>query len=149
MFFLLSKTVGWLVTPSNLIVVLGVSGWILSSSRFTTTSRWLFILAGSMFLTAGLTPFGNWLLVPLEQRFPAWDSVRPFSGIIILGGSISPEPSESRGGPVISSGADRLVFAADLARRFPEAPIIFTGGSGNLAGGSREADFAETAFQKM
>jgi uncharacterized SAM-binding protein YcdF (DUF218 family) len=149
MFFLLSKTVGWLVTPSNFIVALGVSGWILSHSRFTTASRRLFIMAGSIFLIAGLTPFGNWLLVPLEQRFPAWDSVRPFSGIIILGGSISPELSESRGGPVISSGADRLVFAADLARRFPEVPIIFTGGSGNLAGGSREADFAETAFQKM
>jgi uncharacterized SAM-binding protein YcdF (DUF218 family) len=134
MFFLLSKTVGWLVTPSNLIVVLGVSGWILSYSRFTTTSRRLFILAGSMFLIAGLTPFGNWLLVPLEQRFPAWDSVRPFSGIIVLGGS---------------SSADRLVFGADVARRFPEVPMVFTGGNGNLAEGAREADLAEIAFQKM
>src|SRR4051812_25807664 len=91
--FFLSKTLGWLVTPSNLIVAPGVSGWILSYSRFATAGRRLLILAGSMFLIAGLTPFGSWLLVPLEQRFPAWKPVRPFQGIIVLGGSISPELS--------------------------------------------------------
>jgi uncharacterized SAM-binding protein YcdF (DUF218 family) len=128
MFFFLSKTLGWLATPSNLVVALVVAGLLLRGTRLTVAGRRILLLAAAMFLLFAFTPLGNCLLVPLEQRFPIWDATQGApTGIIVLGGSISPELSKVYRQPVISSDADRLIAAADLARRFPDTPIFFTG----------------------
>jgi uncharacterized SAM-binding protein YcdF (DUF218 family) len=45
--------------------------------------------------------------------------------------------------PVTRTGADRLMAAAALARRYPNARIVFTGGSANLLShDAKEADYA-------
>ena len=92
----------------------------------------------------GFSPLGNLLLYSLESRFPPWDAARGApDGIIILGGSIDPDISLAHGTPVIRNAADRIVAAAALARKYPNARIVFTGGSANLISNeAREADFA-------
>ena len=94
---------------------------------------------------------GNWLLYPLEQRFPPWDAARgaPY-GIIVLGGSIDADLSAAHNGAVVRSGADRIIAAAVLARRYPDAHVIFSGGSGNLVSNdAREADYAGPLFENL
>jgi uncharacterized SAM-binding protein YcdF (DUF218 family) len=91
------------------------------------------------------------MLIPLENRFPPWEETRGKpTGIIVLGGSIAAELSAARGVTVFPNSAERLVAAAELARRYPDIPVIFTGGRSTLFGSdAREADFALNAFHRL
>jgi uncharacterized SAM-binding protein YcdF (DUF218 family) len=81
----------------------------------------------------GFLPAGKVLMLVLEQRFPPWfSSGNPPDGIIVLGGAIEPERSVARGMVSLNAGAERVTELAALARRFPDARIVFTGGSANL-----------------
>lgn len=53
-------------------------------------------------------------------------------GIIVLGGAIDAENSQARGSLEMDSSAERVVTMLQLARRFPAACIVFSGGSSNL-----------------
>src|ERR1019366_7169678 len=82
---------------------------------------------------AGLSPLGNALILPLEQRFPPWDASRgPPDGIVLLGGMISPDVSAARGAVALNEAAERITVTAELARRYPNARIVLTGGSNAL-----------------
>ncbi|MDE2329258.1 MAG: YdcF family protein [Bradyrhizobium sp.] len=109
------------------------------------------VFAILMLAIAGFSPLGNWLLYPLEQRFPPWNAGRgaPY-GIIVLGGSIDADLSAAHDGAVVRSAADRIIAAAALARRYPDAHVIFSGGSGNLiSNDAREADYAGALFESL
>ena len=151
MFFIVSKTVGWLLTPTNLIISLTVIGLLLLLTRLAGLGRKVLVIAALLLTFFAFIPVGYWLMVPLEQRFPVWDASRGApDGIIVLGGSIYPEISSARGTGVFPAAADRLVAAAELARRYPDVPVIFTGGSATLAvGDDREADFAASIFIRL
>ena len=82
---------------------------------------------------AGLSPLGNALILPLEQRFPPWDASRgPPDGIVMLGGAISPNVSAARGVVALNEAAERITATAELARRYPNARIILSGGSNSF-----------------
>jgi uncharacterized SAM-binding protein YcdF (DUF218 family) len=151
LFFVLSKTVGFLLLPTNLLIGLGFVGAILLLTRFASLGRKLVITAVLLLVICGLSPLGNWLLYPLESRFPSWDPARGApDGIIVLGGSIEPEMSLLHGTPVVRGAPDRIIAAAILARRYPDARIVFSGGSGNLLStDAREADFAGVVFEGL
>lgn len=151
MFFIVSKTVGWLLTPTNFVISLTVMGLLLLLTRMAGLGRKVLITAAVLLVTFSVVPVGYWLMVPLEQRFPVWDASRGApDGIIVVGGSIYPEVSTARGIGVFPAAADRLVTAAELARRYPDVPVIFTGGSATLAvGDEREADFAQGIFVRL
>ena len=152
MFFLLSKTLGVLLLPTNFLIVVGLAGLALLATRFVSLGRKL--LAASLVLLAfcGFSPLGIWLLYPLEQRFPPWDAAQGApDGIVVLSGAIEAELSAERGTVVFDNFAGRLIAAAALARRYPKARIIYTGGSASLVaeGAASEADFAPAAFESM
>jgi uncharacterized SAM-binding protein YcdF (DUF218 family) len=148
--FFLSKTLGWLATPTNLMISLAALGLVLLLTRFAVTGRRLLAVAAALLVIFAFSPLGYWLMVPLEQRFPVYTANDRPAGIIVLGGSIAPDLSRARGMGVFPYSADRLVAAAELARRFPDVPVIFTGGSATLAlGDGREADFADEIFQRL
>ena len=89
-------------------------------------------LAGLLFVTILLLPLGAWLVKPLEDRFvhPAWpDHV---DGILVLGGGAVPGILAERGMPVSLPGSARLLAAAEAARHYPNAKLVFSGGSGEL-----------------
>ncbi len=86
-----------------------------------------------LFLNAGFLLRGNGLLVPLSERFPAWSAAwRPPDGIIVLGGAIDPEGSQARGALEMDASAERIIAMLQLARRYPAARIVISGGSANL-----------------
>src|SRR6185436_6266937 len=98
---------------------------------------------------AGLTPFGNALILPLEERFPPWDGAPGApDGIICLGGALDTVVSTARGEVALNEAAERMTAMAELARRFPDARIVFTGGSGRLIyDGATEAELAARLFE--
>jgi uncharacterized SAM-binding protein YcdF (DUF218 family) len=142
-FFVLSKTIGFLAAPSNVLIVAGLVGLGLIWTRFRRAGHVLVVASIVLLAVAGFSPLGNWLLLPLEQRFPPWDpSHGAPSGIVILGGAIAPEVSAARDAVALEDAAERITVAAELARRYPEARIIFSGGSGTLG----HSDWVEAPF---
>lgn len=151
MFFVLSKTVGVALLPTNFLIGLGLLGAVLLLTRFASAGRALVVLAILLLSICALSPLGNILLYPLESQFPPWDASRGApDGIIILGGPIDSDVSAARHTPVIRNAADRIIAGAALARKYPNARIIFTGGSPDLlSNDAREADYAAMVFEKL
>jgi uncharacterized SAM-binding protein YcdF (DUF218 family) len=151
MFFFLSKTVGFLAYPSNAFVLLGLLGIVLTATRLRRAGAWLMASAIVLLAIGGWSPLGNALILPLEQRFPQWDASRgaPY-GIIVLGGAISPEASAARGEPQVNEAAERVLAFATLARRYPEARLVYSGGSGALISNqAKEADQAVVLLERL
>jgi len=150
-FFVLSKTLGVMLLPTNVLLGVGLLGLLLLATRFVSLGRKLVVAFVVLMAICGCLPLGNWLLYPLEQRFPSWDATRGApDGIVVLGGSIDPDLSMNRGAPIVRSGADRIIAAVALARRYPKARIIFTGGSANLISiDAKEADYALAVFESL
>ena len=133
MFFPLSKILGFFAIPSNLVVSVGILGLLLLPTRFARAGRVLAFASLIVLAILGLSPAGNALILPLEERFPRWDATRGApDGIIVLGGAISPDVSTARDEVALNEAAERLTVAAELARRYPDVRIVFSGGSGAL-----------------
>jgi len=151
LFFALSKTLGVMMLPTNFSLLLGLVGAVLLMTRRARLSRRLMVAALVLLALGGFSPLGNLLLYPLESRFPPWDASHGApDGIVVLGGPIDADLSVSHDAPIIRSAADRIVAAAMLAHRYPNARILFTGGSPNLIGNdAREADYASLVFEGL
>lgn len=148
---MLSKTIGVMLLPTNFLIGAGLFGAALLATRWARLGRGLLIASVVGLAVCGFSPLGNWLLYPLEQRFPPWNEARGApDGIIVLGGPIDPDLSAAHGVTVVSAGADRVIAAAALARRYPNARIIYSGGNANLISGeAREADYASALFESL
>jgi uncharacterized SAM-binding protein YcdF (DUF218 family) len=152
LFFVLSKTLGYMLLPTNFLIGVGVIGAILLVTRFASLGRKLVMVSVLLLVICGLSPLGNYLIYPLEQRFPPWvaGNGKPPDGIVILGASIEADLSAAHGTPVVRSAPDRIIAAAALAHRYPNARIVFSGGSANLiSNDAREADFAGSVFESL
>ena len=151
MFYVLSKVPGFFAIPSNLLLTAGIIGALLLATRFSRAGRRLLVATVLVFAALGLSPLGNALILPLEERFPAWDAARGApDGILVLGGSIDDIVSPARGRPVLNEAAERLTEAVMLARRYPQARVLFSGGSGRLFFASMpEATVARQFFAEM
>jgi uncharacterized SAM-binding protein YcdF (DUF218 family) len=143
MFFILSKTVTVLLQPSNLLIAAGLIGLALMATRHRRAGARIAMASLVLLLTIGFLPVGYLLANKLENRFPPWDAARGApDGIVVLGGAISPGMSLDRGEPAVSDAAGRIIAIAKLARQFPAARIIYSGGNASLIPGRPpEADF--------
>jgi uncharacterized SAM-binding protein YcdF (DUF218 family) len=151
MFFTLSKVLGFLAVPSNLLIAIGIAGLILLCTQFRRLASWLVVTSIVLIAVAGLSPLGNALILPLEQRFPPWDASRgPPDGIVVLGGAISPGISDGRGDVALNKAAERITVTAELARRYPNARVLFSGGdSALLFDQGAEAPFAVRQLETL
>jgi len=150
LFFVLSKTIGLMLLPTNFLIGIGVLGALLLATRFAPAGRKLLIASAALLAICGFSPLGYLLLYPLEQQFPPWDAAQGApAGIVVLGGTIDVDVSAARGVAVVAGAADRIIASAALARRYPNARIIFAGGSPNLRSDAREADYAASLFESL
>jgi uncharacterized SAM-binding protein YcdF (DUF218 family) len=152
LFFVLSKTLGFMLLPTNLLLATGVFGAVLMATSWARLGRKLSIGSAVLLAICGFSPFGNWLLYPLEQRFPPWDAGRGApDGIVVLGGGIDTEVSAAHRTAMFSSSAGRIIAAAELAHRYPRARIIYSGGNANLISDdtAKEADYVVAVFESL
>ena len=152
MFFLLSKTIGTMLMPVNFLIGMGVLGAMLLLGRYARLGRRMLAISVLLLALCGFSPLGRLLMLPLEQRFPAWDpSQGAPDGIIVLGGAIDPDLSAALGRPALGRSGDRMVATAELARRYPSARIVFSGGNANLLGddSAKEADYGLAMLEDL
>jgi uncharacterized SAM-binding protein YcdF (DUF218 family) len=148
LFFAISKVLAFLASPGNVMIVIGVVGIALMPTRFARAGRRLAAVAIILLVVAGYSPLGRALLLPLEQRFPPWNPDGPApAGIVVLGGSIDVRLSHARSAAALQDSAERITAGVALARRYPQARLIFSGGSGKLLSPEeREAPVAQKLF---
>lgn len=137
------------LNPGNLLFALLVLAVLLSWWR---RSRRFGIGLGLAMLTVfallGMFPPRDWLVSPLERHFPAPALPDRIAGIVVLGGAEDPGAYAAHGWPEVNGNADRLIAFVALARRYPNARLVFTGGAAVAdEGRSRnEADVAAAVF---
>jgi uncharacterized SAM-binding protein YcdF (DUF218 family) len=151
MFFVLAKILGFFALPSNILIVAGLLGVLLMATRFARLGRVLAVTSLVLIAAFGLTPLGNVLILPLEQRFPPYNHVgRAPDGIVVLGGAFDATVSHGRGEVALTDAGDRMTAVAELARRYPGARIVFSGGSGRLLLDSeKESTLARRMFESF
>ena len=133
MFFFLSKTLGFFAVPSNALIVLGLVGVALAVFRGGRAGGRLIVASLILLAIFGFSPLANGLMLALEQRFPPWDTSRGApTGIIVLGGAFDTIVSATRDDIPLTDAAERMTASAALARQYPHARLIFSGGIGTL-----------------
>ncbi len=88
------------------------------------------LLGLSLILLAmpALLPIEELLARPLENRLSAPSPLpQRVDGIIILGGAVNWPVSQSRQILSLNTAAERMIAAQALARRYPDARLVFTG----------------------
>jgi len=128
-FSILSSIVWSIVEPDRLLLLTLCVGCILLFTHNIRMGRLVVVCTCILSLVIAVLPVEDWLLFPLEERFPPV-SVLPESldGIIVLAGAENSGITLWRGQPVLSDGAERLTAFIALARKYPEAKLIVSDG---------------------
>jgi uncharacterized SAM-binding protein YcdF (DUF218 family) len=147
--YALSKALWLVLQPGNLLVLLLALGSLLLFTRWRGLGRALVGVVALLALVVAVLPVGDWLLAPLEDRFPPLARLPDkVDGVIMLGGAVSTRLTFARKQPTVNEHADRFLAFADLARRYPAAKLVFSGGGPKLDNGAfREADAAREVMQ--
>ena len=135
MFFVLSKILSPLLDPAAILLALVVAGWLLIALRRKSPAGKIFVSIAAVYaLAVAVLPIDAWLGQPLERRFskPATLPAN-VDGIVVLGGAVDARATQERGQLALNGAAERLTAFLALARRYPEARLGYTGGSGSLA----------------
>jgi uncharacterized SAM-binding protein YcdF (DUF218 family) len=133
MFFVASKIFWMTASPVTLLLIGALLGALLCFGRYARFGRGLALTAILILFAIAKLPIGQFLIAPLEDRFPQPPAdLPPPQGIIVLGGSIDDEASDARGQTTFDEGGARLTEAVILAKRYPDAKVVYTGGSGSL-----------------
>lgn len=151
MFFYLSKAFWFFIQPLNLAIILLLAGAALAVTRLRRTGKAMTAAAVLLLVLCAWTSVGALMLNPLEERFarPA-DMPARVDGVVVLGGGFEGAINLARGGYDLNSGGDRFVEAAILARRYPDARVLVSGGTGTLMlDGEGDADTAPRLFAAL
>lgn len=149
--FILSKVVGILSNPANLAFMLVAGGWLLLFTARKRAGRRVVGLAVAIVAVFGVMPIDQVLIQHLENRFPT-AAVLPehVDGIVVLGGAIDPGISAARGQVAVNGAVERMTTLLPLSRRYPDARLVFSGGSGTLLSQhDKEARYAEDFFRDI
>ena len=151
MFFPLSKIFWFFADPGNLLFVGLALAAVLAWTPGRRASRWFLTLSFLFALVAGFLPLGQIMWSTLENRIPP--PVRlpeRVDGIIVLGGVVDQFVTQARGQLSVGGAVERILAAARLAKVYPDARIVYSGGSGRLLRQDlKEADYVAPLFEEL
>jgi uncharacterized SAM-binding protein YcdF (DUF218 family) len=151
LFFWLSKVLWSLAAPGSLLVIAVIVLWLLLTVGAQRLARCLAGSLASALLLIAVFPVGEWLLYPLESRFENdLPDDKSIDGIIVLGGSVNAIKSAAWDQVEMRATAERELNFLALARRYPQARLAFTGGSGSLVNQEyKEAAWTRKLFEQQ
>lgn len=133
MFYYASKIISAFIWPSSVITIMLVVGIaLLVIGRAPMLGRRLSAAGIALYLLCGLSPLGNIMTFPLEERFVREPLPQDLAGIIMLGGFERGSLTTTRRQLSLNESAERLTEGLKLAHERPRAKLIFTGGDGVL-----------------
>ena len=133
MFFPASKLLWNVLAPGNLLFICVLVcilafnfGWLRFAKILT------YPLLATLVMIA-LLPVGDWLLYPLEQRYPIDPNLpEQIDGIIVLSGAVGAKSTAMTGQVQVNEQVDRELAFMKLARLYPGVKLLYTGGSSSL-----------------
>ena len=140
MFFVVAKLFDFFLVPSNALAIIGVLSLAALAAGYRRTAAAAWILTGALLILFGWSPLGVAALVALESRFPPPEIKGEVAGIILLGGAVETHIAYERGQVALTDAAERVTATAELARRFPAARIILSGGANHLVASNAETE---------
>jgi uncharacterized SAM-binding protein YcdF (DUF218 family) len=142
MFFILSKTLSFLIYPLSLAILLFVLSIILRK-RHSNIAKIIFYIALVGLYIFSITPVADLLLFSLEFSFEKGTIPKNMEAIVVLAGMIDLQRSNEER-IELSSASDRIVEGILLAQNYPNTLLILSGGSGSLFDQSKsEAEMME------
>lgn len=148
--FIAAKLLAFLTQPLAWVALLILAAVLLVRRRPRASQR-LGATAIALLLLLGWEPLPDALIRQLEARHPALPAstdLNGYAGVAVLGGALEPayvwtQPGQS----ALNDAAERMTEVLPLLRRQPTLRVLFTGGEGELFGGSlSEARRAERFF---
>ena len=133
LFFYGSKIIWIVISPDSLFVLLLAATVGMFYLGYHILARRLLSFVFAAVVILSLLPVGSWMLYPLETRFKHNPELpAQLDGIILLGGSIDAETSSAWQQLEVNYSAERLMSFIELARGYPDAKLIFTGGNASI-----------------
>ena len=133
MFFALSKIFWLICSPESLLIILTFCCFFLIFIKAYKKATVLSIFLTALFFIITVFPVGDWLLYPLEKRFPPVTRLSPpIAGIIVLGGSENIFNSFVWQQVELNQHSERFFAFIKLIKNFPGARPVYTGGTGDL-----------------
>ncbi len=145
MFFWASKIFWILFKPLTLIGLMMVAGLIIRH-WLPRLGRLLLGLAIALFLAIGFLPIGPTMLGWLETRYAQPALPPDVDGIIVLGGVFDTYLSAQTKQIVANDNMERMIAFVDLARRYSDAKLVFSGGAGNINAPGRSESLDARAY---
>ena len=151
MSFSIAKLFWYSLNPGTLLVLGVCFGTFFLWKGWTRAAQILLTPCALLILLLSLFDLHQMMARPLEERFPFPDSLgEDIAGIIVLGGASKGAVSQSRSTHSINDASERLSSFIELGIKFPQAQMVFTGGSGSLLGSQfKEADLARSFFDSQ
>ena len=132
-FWVVSKIIWALIAPETLLLFLMILSVALLWTQYNKQGRILISSTVLIIAMVSVLPFSYWVLRPLEDRFAVPEKLPDrIDGIIVLAGVEDLAVTAARGQPSLHDGAERLITFVWLAHVYPDAVLLFTGGSGSL-----------------
>ncbi|MBD9649540.1 YdcF family protein [Ensifer sp. ENS09] len=144
--FLISKIFWLIVQPLSFSLLAVIAGLLATAIGWRRIGAVLGSLGALVLFVSLFTTAGPYALQALEDRFARPTPPTALSCIIVLGGAFENEVMASRGGTELNQAADRFIETASLAKRYPEARILVSGGDGSISGAYEGDALASKAF---
>ena len=132
-FWIVSKIAWALIAPETLLLFLMILSAGLLWTRYNKQGRILISSTVLIIAMVSVLPFSYWILRPLEDRFAVPEKLPDrVDGVIVLAGAEDISVTAARGQPSFHGGGERLTTFVWLAHVYPDAVLLFAGGSGSL-----------------
>lgn len=150
-FWIVSKVAWALIAPETLLLFLLILSAGLLWTRYNKQGRVLISSTVLIITMVSVLPFSFWILRPLEDRFAIPKKLPDrVDGVIVLAGAENIFVTIAHGLPALNGGAERLTTFAWLANVYPNAILLFSGGSGSLIDQKhKSADAARKVFYQI
>jgi uncharacterized SAM-binding protein YcdF (DUF218 family) len=130
---LLRNVLDFLTTPSTLFLAVACLALLALLIGWRRGAISCLALSLGGFIAFGITSLSEVMIAPLVTRFPPVDlaQAEPPFGLIVLGAGLNEVHAAHNGALMeLEDGGEAVPIAALLARRFPKARIILSGGTG-------------------
>lgn len=151
MVFALSKVLWSLVNPGTILLLLLAATAGVAWTGRDRLARRMATVAAVVALGLATLPMGPALMVLLENRFPPTPLLPgQVDGVVVLGGVVDQFVTRARGRVAVGGSVERLLAMAELGARYPDAKLVFTGGSGSLLDQDiKEADVVAPLLEQL
>jgi uncharacterized SAM-binding protein YcdF (DUF218 family) len=125
--WILFKIADFLIKASNVMLLLAVVGVVLALITRRRWPLWVGALGLGGLVVLSVIPIGEWMIVPLENRFPL--PVRypeRVDGVVAISDRLNAAIIRTRG-TFFATFAERPLALIELGRRFPNAKLVITG----------------------